>query len=86
MQSQVEHGAQVKAFKLTPEWLAAQGGEKGYVDQFDFAKAMLLSMGKCDQADFDLVSARFDELDVNGDRTLDAADLLGETAQFNGDK
>ena len=86
VQSQVEHGAQVKAFKLTPEWLAAQGGEKGYVDQFDFAKAMLLSMGKCDQADFDLVSARFDELDVNGDRTLDAADLLGETAQLNGDK
>jgi hypothetical protein len=30
--------------------------------------------------------ARFDELDVNGDRTLDAADLLGETAQLNGDK
>ena len=86
VQSQVEHGAQVKAFKLTPEWLAAQGGEKGYVDQFDFAKAMLLSMGKCDQADFDLVSARFDELDVNGDRSLDAADLLGDTAQFSGNK
>jgi potassium channel subfamily K len=77
VESQVEKHAQLKAFKLTPEWLAAQGGDKGYVDEFDFAKAMLLAMGKCEQSDFDTVAARFNELDVNGDRTLDAKDLLG---------
>jgi potassium channel subfamily K len=38
---------------------------------------MLLAMGKCEQSDFDTVAARFNELDVNGDRTLDAKDLLG---------
>ena len=78
VQNQVEKDAHVKAFKLTPEWLAEQGGEKGFVDKFDFTKAMLIAMGKCDASDFDMVAARFQELDVNGDATLDAKDLLGQ--------
>lgn len=78
VQNQVEKDAHVKSFKLTPEWLAEQGGEKGFVDKFDFTKAMLIAMGKADAADFDMVAARFRELDVNGDATLDAKDLLGQ--------
>jgi len=78
VQNQVEKYAHVKSFKLTPQWLAEQGGEKGYVDQFDFTKAMLIAMGKVEEADFDTVAARFRELDVNGDATLDAKDLLGQ--------
>jgi len=74
----VEASAHVEAFKLTPESLVQMGGEKGYVDQYDFAVAMMLAMGKATQEDFDLVAKRFNELDVNHDKTLDAKDLLGQ--------
>jgi potassium channel subfamily K len=77
VESEVEKHSKLKEFKLTPEWLASQGGEKGYVDSSDFLKAMLLAMGKCEQSDFDTINSRFKELDVNGDQTLDAKDLLG---------
>ena len=74
----VEAASHVEAFKLTPESLVQMGGEKGYVDQYDFAVAMMLAMGKATQEDFDLVANRFNELDVNHDKTLDAKDLLGQ--------
>ena len=73
-----EEENEVTRFKLTPDSLVAMGGEKGYVDQYDFAVAMLLAMGKATREDFDMVAAKFRELDVNGDKTLDAKDLLGE--------
>ena len=74
----VEAASHVESFKLTPESLVQMGGEKGYVDQYDFAVAMMLAMGKATQEDFDLVANRFNELDVNHDKTLDAKDLLGQ--------
>lgn len=63
-------------FKLTAKWLAKQGGNKGHVDKHDFTRAMLIAMGKATQEDFDKLSTRFDELDINGDGTLDSKDLL----------
>ena len=76
--SSVESTSHVQAFKLTPESLVQMGGAKGYVDQYDFTVAMFLAMGKAKREDFDTVAKRFDELDVNHDKTLDAKDLLGQ--------
>lgn len=73
----VENEQGMQSFKLTPEWLAEQGGEKGYVNEHDFLKAMLVAMGKADKKDLEEIDQKFNELDVNGDRTLDAKDLLG---------
>lgn len=71
-----EEISDASTFKLTTKWLAKQGGNKGYVDKHDFTRAMLIAMGKATQEDFDKLSTRFDELDVNGDGTLDSKDLL----------
>ena len=75
----VEGDQAMQSFKLTPEWLAEQGGEKGYVNEHDFLKAMLVAMGKADKTDLEEIDRKFEELDVNGDRTLDAQDLLGSS-------
>lgn len=39
---------------------------------------MLIAVGKLEASDFDSVATRFKELDVNGDGSLDAKDLMGE--------
>ncbi|OUS48252.1 putative potassium channel [Ostreococcus tauri] len=78
VEGKAEQDSHVNNFKLTPQWLAEQGGDKGYVDKFDFARAMLIAVGKLEASDFDSVAARFKELDVNGDGSLDAKDLMGE--------
>ena len=77
VESKVQHDVAMSEFKLTPEWLATQGGAKGYVDKFDFLKAMLVASAKVEAKDIEDIGRRFDELDVNGDQTLDAKDLLG---------
>jgi potassium channel subfamily K len=71
-----EEISDASTFKLTAKWLAKQGGNKGHVDKHDFTRAMLIAMGKATQEDFDKLSTRFDELDINGDGTLDSKDLL----------
>jgi len=71
-----EEISDASTFKLTAKWLAKQGGDKGHVDKHDFTRAMLIAMGKATQEDFDKLSTRFDELDINGDGTLDSKDLL----------
>ena len=79
-QSTIEESSEelfdASTFKLTAKWLAKQGGNKGYVDKHDFSRAMLIAMGKATQEDFDKLSDRFEQLDVNGDGTLDSKDLL----------
>lgn len=79
-QSTIEESSEelfdASTFKLTAKWLAKQGGNKGYVDKHDFSRAMLIALGKATQEDFDKLSNRFEQLDVNGDGTLDSKDLL----------
>ena len=67
----------MRSFTLTASWLAEQGGDKGYVDRFDFVRAMIIARGVMSAKEFDKIAARFSQLDVNGDGELDVADLLG---------
>lgn len=45
-------------------------------------KAMLISLGKVTREDLDTIQGRFEELDVNGDRTLSVEDLVGDVEQL----
>lgn len=74
--SSAKHQAELRSFTLTPKWLADQGGEKGYVDKFDFLRAMILARGLMQPSEIDKIAARFKQLDVTGDGTLDIDDLL----------
>jgi len=68
--------AELRQFTLTPKWLAEQGGEKGYVDKYDFLRAMIIARGVMQASDVDKIAARFKQLDVTGDGTLDVDDLI----------
>ena len=68
--------AELRSFTLTPKWLAEQGGDKGYVDKFDFLRAMIVARGLMQASEVDKIAARFKQLDVTGDGTLDVDDLL----------
>lgn len=73
------------AARITPEYLAKVGGEKGYVTEMDFMKATLVQLGKCDERDFRMIETRFAELDANGDKTLSIEDLVGDMDQLAAD-
>ena len=77
LDSKAHHDGELRSFKLTASWLAEQSGDKGYVDKFDFIRAMIIARGVMSAKEFDKIAARFSQLDVNGDGELDVADLLG---------
>mgnify|MGYP001158631604 FL=1 len=74
--NKAQHEHELRLFTLSARWLAEQGGDKGYVDKVDFIRAMLVARGVIDTDDFNRIASRFDMLDINGDGTLDVADLL----------
>ena len=74
--TKAQHEHELRLFTLSARWLAEQGGDKGYVDKVDFIRAMLVARGVIDKDDFNRIASRFDMLDINGDGTLDVADLL----------
>ena len=73
------------AARITPEVLAKAGGDKGYVTEMDFTRAVLVRLGKCDERDFRIIEESFAELDANGDRTIAVEDLVGDVNQLAAD-
>ncbi|OUS46104.1 putative outward-rectifying potassium channel KCO1 [Ostreococcus tauri] len=72
-----KHQEELRSFSLSAKWLAEQGGDKGYVDRYDFLRAMIVARGVLSAEDVDKIDGRFRQLDVTGDGSLDVDDLMG---------